>query len=282
MKLIAIDLDGTLLSSNSTISEGNVEAIKSAQEEGHIVAISSGRSLHDTREIMHRAGITCPIITGNGAKSFHAEEYIHNLYFTDQVLKLMMDVLNHSGLYYEIYTKDGVLVEENGREQLEKEVRELGEEDSSWAEEIIEIQYQQHGLQFVSQYDDIDFTGKQVYKLFVMSFHKEELEKLRDRIAERTDISITTSSKQKLEIGPPEASKGHALELIAQYFSVPMEYTVAIGDNFNDLSMFEKAGISIAMGNAEAEVKQQSTYVTGNHNEDGVAEALKKYVLNEQ
>ncbi|MFD1172686.1 Cof-type HAD-IIB family hydrolase [Oceanobacillus picturae] len=280
MKLIAIDLDGTLLSSNGTISEGNVKAIKSAQEEGHVVAISSGRSLHDTREIMRRADITCPIITGNGAKSYHAEEYIHNLYFSDQVLDSMMDVLIDSGLYFEIYTKDGILVKENGREQLKQEIRDLGEDDPSWAEKVVEIQYQQHGLQYVPQYTDIDFAGKQVYKLFVMSFQKDELEKLRDHIAERTDISITTSGRQKLEIGHPEASKGHALELIADYFSVPLENTVAIGDNFNDLSMFEKAGISIAMGNAEAEVKQRCTYVTGDHDEDGVAEAFRKYILN--
>lgn len=280
MKLIAIDLDGTLLSSNGTISEGNVKAIKSAQKEDHVVAISSGRSLHDTREIMRRADITCPIITGNGAKSYHAEEYIHNLYFSDQVLDSMMNVLIDSGLYFEIYTKDGILVEENGREQLEQEIRELGEDDPSWAEKVVEIQYQQHGLQYVPKYTDIDFAGKQVYKLFVMSFQKDELDKLRDHITDRTDISITTSGRQKLEIGHPEASKGHALELIANYFSVPLENTVAIGDNFNDLSMFEKAGVSIAMGNAEAEVKQRCTYVTGDHDEDGVAEAFRKYILN--
>ncbi|MFD2629797.1 Cof-type HAD-IIB family hydrolase [Oceanobacillus kapialis] len=279
MKLIAIDLDGTLLSSNGTISKGNIKAIKEAQKKGHVVAISSGRSLHDTKEIMRRATITCPIITGNGAKSLHQAEAIHNLHFTAQVLKSLMQILEESGLYYEIYTKDGVLVEEDGKSQLEEEIKQLDETNPSWAEEIVEIQYQQHGLKRVPAYADINFTDKQVYKLFVMSFNKEELEDLRNQIADRTDISITTSGRQKLEIGHPEASKGHALELIAEYFAVPMENTVAIGDNFNDLSMFKKAGMSIAMGNAEEEVKQQCTYVTGHHNEDGVAEALRKHLL---
>lgn len=90
---------------------------------------------------------------------------------------------------------------------------------------------------------------------------------------------MTTSGHTKLEIAHADASKGHALQFMAGHLNIPMENTVAIGDNFNDLSMFEAAGISIAMGNAEEQVKARSTYVTKTHNENSVAHALRTYIL---
>ena len=66
---------------------------------------------------------------------------------------------------------------------------------------------------------------------------------------------------------------------MADYLGIPLEKTVAIGDNFNDLSMFDISGMSIAMGNAEEEVKKKSTFITKNQNENGVVYALRKYIL---
>lgn len=282
MKLIAIDLDGTLLSDDGSISQENIHTIHAVQKQGDMIAISSGRSFQDTAQILQLAGIDCPIMTGNGAKSYHDGKQLQTLALTVPVISEMISILEQRGLYYEIYTKDGVLIEEGKKEILNNEIEQLKKrttESLQWAVDIVDIQFNQHGLTFVSDYKAIDFTNSEVYKLFVLSFDTQKLRKLRSDLTEKKDISLTSSGDQKLEIGHVEASKGNALKLMADYLKVPLENTVAIGDNLNDLSMFQVAGQSVAMENAEDEVKMKSTYTTKAYYEDGVAYALKKYIL---
>lgn len=282
MKLIVIDLDGTLLSDDGSISRENIDTIHEAQKQGHVIAISSGRSFQDTAQILKQAGIDCPMMTGNGAKSYHDGKHIQTLSLTVPIISDVISVLEQNGLYYEVYTKNGIFIEEGKKEILNNEIQQLRASMTGplqWAMDIVDIQFNQHGLTFVPDYKAIDFTDLEVYKLFVLSFDTEKLAKLRTHLEGRSDISLTSSGNQKLEIGHVDASKGNALKLMADQFAVSEQDTIAIGDNLNDLSMFQAAGQSIAMGNAEKEVKIQSTYTTKDYREDGVAFALRKYVL---
>ncbi|WP_207368419.1 Cof-type HAD-IIB family hydrolase [Heyndrickxia coagulans] len=285
MKLIAIDFDGTLLSDDGTISEENAAAIRKVQGQGDIVAACSGRSLHDTRHILKQAGLDCPVITGNGAVIYDSDQCILKLVIPDKVLNDMLPELEAQGYYYELYTNHGVYLLEKGRERLESEMHSLHEKDETfsleWAAGQIELQMRQYGIHYFHHYAELDLARLEVYKIFVLSFRPERLKQLRSRLGGRQDLSMTTSGRTKLEIAHAEASKGHALQFMARHLNIPMENTVAIGDNFNDLSMFEAAGTSIAMGNAEEKVKAQSTYVTKANHENGVAHALRKYILGE-
>ncbi|WP_408008142.1 Cof-type HAD-IIB family hydrolase [Pseudalkalibacillus sp. A8] len=283
MKLIAIDLDGTLLSKDGSISQENKNAIHEVQKKGDIIVISSGRSFHDTKYILQKAGIACPFITGNGAISFHTERFIQNLSLPVSVISEMIAILEERNVYYEIYTKNGILIQKKGRDLLNKEIEMMQEQSAcfpvKWAKSEVDIQYNQHGLIYVDQYQDMEFSQLEVYKLFVLSFDKSKLIELRELLTGRDNISITTSGIAKLEIGHPKTSKGKALAFMADYLGIPLEKTVTIGDNLNDLPMFDIAGMSIAMGNAAEEVKKQSTYITTHHNENGVAHALQKHIL---
>ncbi|RDW15470.1 HAD family hydrolase [Oceanobacillus chungangensis] len=283
MKLIAIDLDGTLLAEDGSITEENSKIVRAVQQAGNKVIISSGRSLHDTKQILLDAELDCPIITGNGAIIFHNDVVLQNLYLEPELIKELIEIVEENGLYFEIYTNQGVYVEEAGRNILEQELQHLQNEDADFAKvignKIIDIQFKQNGLTYVPNYHDIDYEPLEVYKIFVLSFNQQGLSKLEDRLSSRKDISLTTSGVQKLEIGNLNASKGNALTFIANHFNVDLEDTVAIGDNLNDLSMFEVAGMSIAMGNAEKIVKKQATYITKSCDEDGVAFGLRKFVL---
>ncbi|QNK86824.1 HAD family phosphatase [Sporosarcina sp. resist] len=283
MKLVAIDLDGTLLSKDSTISGENVKAINEAQEQGHVITIATGRSLHDTKRILQNAGLECPMITGNGAVVFHEGNSLKNLVIPAIVLTEMQELLEKNHFYFEIYTNKGVFILQEGRDLLYKEIEgnQLKAIDFS-LEQItteIEIQYNQYGLQYFTDFQNIEFTELEVYKLFVLTFDMNKMVNLQGKLMGREDISLTTSGKAKLEIGHPETSKGNALLFFADYLGISIKETVTIGDNLNDLSMFEIAGTSIAMENAEEAVKKQSTYITIHHDENGVAEALRKYVL---
>lgn len=283
MKLVAIDLDGTLLSKDSMISEENVKAIHEAEAEGHVITIATGRSLHDAKQILQNAGLACPLITGNGAVVFHKGDLLKNLVIPEIVLTEMQELLESDQYYYENYTNKGVFILQEGKDLLFKEIEgnplEVSDFSLEQIESEIEIQYSQYGLQYFTDFHQIDFTDLEVYKLFVLTFNTSKMEKLQKKLVGREDISLTTSGKAKLEIGHPETSKGNALLFFADHLGIPIKETVAIGDNLNDLSMFEVAGVSIAMDNAEEAVKKKSTYITTHHDKDGVAEALRKYVM---
>ncbi|MFC4618673.1 Cof-type HAD-IIB family hydrolase [Camelliibacillus cellulosilyticus] len=283
MKLIAIDLDGTLLSKQGTISKENIAAIHDAQRQGQIVAICSGRSLHDTKNILQNAGIECPIITGNGAIAYHGKECLQKLILPPQVMDELLPMLEEKGLYFELYTNQGIHLLKNGKAQLEEEIHRLKANDSSfpveWATKEKDIQFGQYGLHFINDYRHLNMTEMDVYKIFILSFDRKKLQQLETLLGERQDLSITSSGWYKLEVAHPKASKGNALTLMAKHLNIPLKNTVAIGDNLNDLSMFRIAGMSIAMGNALEEVKAHSTYTTKNYHEDGVAYALRHYIM---
>ncbi|MFC7395003.1 Cof-type HAD-IIB family hydrolase [Scopulibacillus cellulosilyticus] len=283
MKLIAIDLDGTLLSKKGTISTENINAIHEAQKQGHIVVICSGRSLHDTKNILKRADINCPIITGNGAVSYHGKELLQELILPEQVIKELLPLLEKWGLYFELYTNQGIHLLKKGKGQLEEEIRRLKEKDAhfpvEWATQEKDIQFQQYGLHYINDYKDINLADLGVYKIFILSFDQEMLRQLERLLNKRQDLSITSSGWYKLEIAHTKVSKGNALAMMANHLTIPIKDTVAIGDNLNDLSMFHVSGMGIAMGNALEEVKAESTYTTKNYDEDGVAYALRHYVL---
>lgn len=283
MKLVAIDLDGTLLSKDNIISEENVKAICEAEAQGHLITIATGRSLHDAKQILQNAGLACPLITGNGAVVFHKGDLLKNLVIPEVVLTEMQVLLENNQYYYEIYTNKGVFILQEGKDLLYKEIEGTRLEASDFSleqiEAEIEIQYNQYGLQYFADFHQIDFTNLEVYKLFVLTFNTNKMEMLQEKLVGREDISLTTSGKAKLEIGHPETSKGNALLFFADHLGIPIKETVAIGDNLNDLSMFEVAGMSIAMENAEETVKKQSTYITTHHDENGVAEALRHYII---
>lgn len=278
-KLITIDLDGTMLSDDGTISAENIKAVHEAQNAGHIVAISSGRSKQDTAHIAAQAGIHCPMTTGNGSKSSYNGKEVQALTLTGDIVKELIPILDGENAYYEIYTSEGILYNTKQKQILFDEIAHLKQEtDDSyeWTESIITIQMNQHGLIPVTDYHTIDFNEAGVYKIFVLSFDETKLKALRLALVDKK-VALTSSGHQKLEISHELASKGNALAFMADYFKIPMANTIAIGDNLNDLSMIQVAGTGIAMGNAEAAVKEQSTYVTLPYNENGVAYALRNY-----
>ncbi|MFD1848834.1 Cof-type HAD-IIB family hydrolase [Oceanobacillus bengalensis] len=280
MKLIAIDLDGTLLTNEGKISENNRKAIHKAQNQGDIVTIASGRSLHDTIQILAEAKLECPIIAGNGAIIYESGTILQNHFLPANIVKEMIEKIEAIGLYYELYTNKGVFTSDNGKALLTTEAQRLHDQYDDFPREkathMIDMQFTQKGLVYVKSYHDLDYAALEVYKVFVLSFDQKRLSELDSLLKERSDISLTTSANEKLEIGHPLTSKGNALEFFAKHLEVPLENIVAIGDNLNDLSMFDIAGFRIAMGNAEDVVKEKADFVTKAYDEDGVAYGLQQ------
>src|SRR5699024_905101 len=282
MKLITIDLDGTLLDEDSTISEENIKAIHQAQNAGHITAVFTGRSVGDVQEILRRANLDCPISAGNGGKMYNGEKLIEELALSTDIVREVDQILEGKQIYYELFSEDGLLIDRNKTEFLYEEIGQYyGEEEKSaaWTTNIIETQMQQYGIIPISDFLSIDLSHQSVYKIMVLCFDLEKLAHLRKELSKKVEVSLTTSGNEKLEISHADASKGNSLKMMADYFNVPLENTVAIGDSMNDYPMFQEAAISIAMANAREQVKEISTYMTKSNVDNGVAYAIENYIL---
>ncbi|MEK0291911.1 Cof-type HAD-IIB family hydrolase [Caldifermentibacillus hisashii] len=280
MKLIAIDMDGTLFSNNHTISENNCHAILKAQRQGHIVTFCSGRALHDIQEIIKKINLEAPIIAGNGAVVFH-NKILQILTIPVHILKKIMDIFNDFQLYYEIYTNKGIFIDKTRKDYLYAELNRLKDDPvfGPMVEQMVQVQNDQNHLLTVSDFSELNFSMLDPYKMYTVSLDEKKLNHLQQRLSERDDISITNGSHLTVEVGNKQVSKGNALLFLANYFQIPQADTVAIGDNLNDLSMFKAAGTSIAMGNATDFVKSHAKFVTKTNDDDGVAYALEKFVL---
>ncbi|EPE62150.1 haloacid dehalogenase-like hydrolase family protein [Exiguobacterium sp. S17] len=216
------------------------------------------------------------------AIAFYENERIYYHALPKQVVQELWDVAHEHDTYVEFYTNAGVKVLRTGIDLLKGELDEVLPHDQSftreWGEREIEIQNEQFGLTYVDTIDEIDFEADEVYKVFIYSFDRRKLHKLRKLYEPRTDILITTAGWTKIEIGHPKASKGTALKQLAENHHIPQEEIVAIGDNLNDVSMFEVAETRIAMGNAVDPLKDISTHITKDVEADGVAYALDCYI----
>lgn len=268
MKLIAIDLDGTLLSSHHEISEKNIETIIKAQENGHIPAICSGRPPESIEEILSAYQLNVPYAASNGT-AVKAKEEIKIISSIDKhTVDEMVEILENHQIFYRVYTDHGVFVPENGNELLQVGIQKEQMKDAN-TEHIIKgtkIWRKQHNQLLVQ-------------KLFILFFDDMKRKLLMDQFQSFPSINVTASGPDNLEIMDKNGHKGNGLKALADSFHIPMEDTIAIGDNFNDVSMLEAAGFSIAMGNAEEKVKSLCDAVSITNDEDGVSYAIEQFVL---
>ena len=266
IKLVAVDLDDTLLRDDLTISEHTQEILRRVRESGVVVTISTGRMLPSARPYAEQLGFDVPIITYQGAlvKSVFSGEVIYECPLNEDVARLVIQYGRKKGIHVNFYLEDKLYVER---------VTPVGEHYERLA-----------GVPFtrVSDLEELLEAGLP-YKLLLIQEEQligQSLQELREILQkEGLDAHLTKSKPTYLEVNHPKATKGTALEKLADWLGVSREEVMACGDSYNDLEMLEFAGCSVAVANAYPEVLSKAKYITSSNNEDGVARALVKLVL---
>ena len=284
IKLIALDLDGTLLNSRGEISEQNLSAIRAAEEQGVLVTIATGRRFRDARPIGIKAGLNAPLITHNGALTKFADNLavvsvallnepearnvlqIGRRFCSDAMLSC--DPSGAGLMLYDNVSPDNI--------PLQKYIawsRRLHGDDAG--EAIRQVDSLENILPDV-EIVHLSFSGA----CAAMTDLQNALETELDGMVKVLATIYESQNFTLLDILHSKASKGYGVKRFAEYHNLTSENVMTIGDNFNDLEMLEYAGMPVVMGNAlPALLEDRRFEQTLSNDESGVAFAIEKFVL---
>ncbi len=284
IKCIAIDMDGTLLTIHQELTKENERAIKKAQSMGIQVIIATGRSYEEAGFVLKEAGIQCPLICANGAE-IRSEN--HQVVGTNPLGKpLAKDaahLLKENEVYFEVYTNKGTFTID--KEKTIAIMMDIFTSEGIGVEPeevrmVAEERFQKGIIHVIDSYEPLfDEKEYEIYKLLAFSKDEEKLKRVESVLANTDDVAVSASAKGNLEITSEKAQKGIALKAFNEKKGINLSEVMAIGDNYNDLSMFKIVGRSVAMGNADDIIKAQCDFVTATNEESGVAKAIQE-VLN--
>lgn len=269
-RLLAVDLDGTLLNSEEEISGTNLNAISQAKEAGVIVVITTGRSASSAMGFIQKLNSSDPCITYNGAVITNGEEILRTLTLDEGLVEELLLALRELKQHPILYTADDLRHYEDLGDQAanffkfsrgfeDKIVRVPGLLQHRW-KEIIRVSI---------------FTGESVTAMLDREFSR--------RFGARVKTTRTYFPGWDFwiyEILNHHSTKSDGLSYLCNIYGIAREEVIAIGDNMNDLDMLAWAGLGVAMRNALPGVLERADYVTSKSNdEDGVAEVIEKFIL---
>lgn len=279
IKCIATDMDGTLLNSIQQVSQENKEAILKAQAQGIEVVVATGRSYQEATYALNEAGLNCPVIGVNGAEVRTKEgDVISAISIDKQIAKGVAKKLQENEVYFEVYTNDGAYTIDGDKAvSIIVDIILSANPDVNMQEAVTAAEKRVHEgrIHLIDNYDVLfNDEDAQVYKFLAFSFDSKRLEAASNELADFKELTVTTSGHENLEITHKDAQKGIALEAFVKTNGIDLSETMAIGDNFNDVSMFERVGRAVAMGNAGFTIKSLCDVVTDTNDENGVAKAI--------
>lgn len=283
IKLIASDMDGTLLNASHEISEKNAEAIRYAQSLGITVIIATGRAFYEASTPVEHSGLKVPYICLNGAEvrdeSFNI---ISTSNLNHELVQRITTELDNEDVYYQIYTNRGIYTENPDRDlEIYVDIAERAgqQADVEKIKHAIQDRIDNGSLKVVEDYSKIESVpGELIMKILAFDSDLEKIDRVSKRLSESNHLAISSSSRGNIEITHSDAQKGIALESIAEKLGVDMDEVMAIGDNLNDVSMLSRVGYPVAMENATDEVKAVANYITESNEQDGVGNAIIKYL----
>ena len=261
-KLIAIDLDGTLLADDLTVSPATVKAIQQAVEMGTVVTIATGRMFSSAQQFAKQLGINVPLITYQGALIMDVgeKETIYARPITPDIARKLVEISTEKNLHLQVY-QDDILY---GAVENEKLIDYAAGVKVPYTVEPDLLKLAEKGFTkalFIENPETIDGLQEELKALFGNRAH------------------IAKSKPHFLEVTHPEANKGLALLHLAETLGIKKSEIIGIGDNHNDKELIETAGLGVAMGNAVQEMKDIADYVSLTNNEDGVKHVIEKFVL---
>ncbi len=265
-KLLAFDIDGTLLNSKKELTPATKEAITKAMEQGVKVAIASGRPVQGIRKLaeelkLAKYGGYILALNGGVVISCADNTVIHDVKLPKEYYKEIYDLSKEHKVDLITYEGDDVITENLDSKYLDIEARINGLGKKKVENLYNRVTFEVNKFLMLEDGDYLAEVEKKVY------------EQLHDR------LDVYRSEPFFLEILPKGINKAGALEKMSEIIGISREEMMAFGDSYNDLSMIQYAGLGVAMGNAKDVVKENADFIAKTNDEDGIVDVINKFVL---
>ena len=289
-RLVAIDLDGTLLNSFGEVTENTKNVLLEAKEKGIEIVLASGRPISSTKSLAVEIGLDNYIISGNGAVVYDIknEEVVYDKFLSKEQVFNVIDVCEANSIFYNIYTEDEVITKSLNYNVLfyHKENIKKIEEKRTHINVVSNVK------EYIEQSGNTKFLKITVCDESKMIFNGI-IRKLKE-LGGLDILNVEHMSRKKFKLGTEEVSieyhyteitnenvnKWTAIEYLLNKLNIDKNDVVAIGDNINDREMIENSGLGIVMGNSNPIMKEIGNVVVADNNSEGVLEAFNKYILN--
>lgn len=267
-KLIAFDMDGTLLNSQKQIDKETLRAIRMAAEAGKTVALSTGRCIPELREYMGNIPGLEYIIGDSGAYIYEIStgKVIFKKSIAPEIIQSIFNRTEGMDILFQIHSDDAIVEKDK---QAKMEHYQIGVYRKLFDEVMLKVD---NIREYYKTYHP------QVYKFNLFSPDIEQRKQLENMFI-RLPIKMCYSEKTALECSPVEISKGTGLQKLCDYLGIPLRDTIAVGDADNDLDILRTAGLSVAMENGNDNVKKMAKVIVSDNDHGGCREAIEKYLL---
>ncbi len=264
IRLVIADVDGTLVTEDKVLTTRAIEAVKSLRDAGIAFTVTSGRPPLGMKMLIGALALTEPVAAFNGGVLVHPDLSVMAQSFVpaDTAAKVIAAIARH-GLDCWVYTERDWLVRNPKGPHVERE---------QWTVKfppMVVPEFTAH-LGHVAKIVGVGDDHPAVARC--------EADVQRDC---GNQVSAARSQPYYLDVTNPDANKGHVVSLLAEALSIPAAQVATIGDMPNDVLMFEKSGLSIAMGNASQDVQRQASFITTSNEEEGFAHAMETFILAE-
>lgn len=276
-KMVCIDMDGTMLGKRKSVSEESKKTIKEVSKKGVQVVVTTGRLYNNAAYYSNLLGASDTVIAGNGAviREKSKDKPIFKSEIDLEIIKKLLLAAKKFNVVLHLHTIDEVITNSKVSSLIAKIV-------------LPDIKNRDFpvNIKVIKNLKDIDdsikgYKGK-VTKCIMFSPFKDRTEMFRKELDKIDGITYYCSGGRSIEINKLGVSKGNAVKMLAKYYGIKREEIICIGDNENDISMIEYAGLGIAMGNGIPKLKEKANYITDTNVNDGVRKALEKFILNKR
>lgn len=273
-KMICIDLDGTLLEKKKSIGKETKEAIKLAHSKGIKVVITTGRLYNNALQILSELDIEAPVIAENGAiiKDEATNSEIYRKGLSTYTCKKLLNLMSRYRITAHFYT-DKKVISNSILGLILARVYAFKNQHYKYK---IDVKFSFN--KYMAEKNISENEGN-ILKCVVYSTNEQNLVRFKNEVSKMDELNIFDSGARSFEINAQGVSKGQAVKILSECVGIDREDIICIGDNYNDISMIEYAGLGVAMGNAIDILKKQADYVTDSNTNDGVGKVIKEFML---
>lgn len=260
IKLIVADCDGTILDDNKKLDTELKNVIAKLNQQGIVFTLATGRNIFLMKDIIDDLELEYPYIINNGANIYKKNNSVKNYTLPGDSINSIMQILENNDFPFLAYTENELFM--------------------SGIHDLLEVfKVRLRGkLEQINYNSEMNLSNKEIIKITIAVDNLDKINEVKKIIDEKFPmVNFKRSEGMLFSITSIEATKGNAIKTIANMFHVNKEEIMVFGDNYNDITMFDVAGVGVAMGNSDDAIKNLASHATLDNNHNGVSEFLIKY-----